>query len=76
MARVIALRMVGGAYQRGMYSPGWGQAYLSDGTTLTTCERQSHFDAILEVAEQRGHDTTRMRARLEVWVKTGQMPPE
>lgn len=69
---VRSIRMVGEAYRNGQRMPGWGHAFLSDGTCLYVPEEESHgLDAIVAYAERHGHDTTYIRQRLAEWIKTG-----
>ena len=74
MAKVIGLRLVGGAYNNGRYIPGWDEIALDDGTTIYNGDTSTGMTALLNLAEKKGHDTKRFRERLEIWVKTGQMP--
>ena len=76
MAQVTGLRMVGGAYHNGRYSPGWNNIELDNGQTIYIPDTNvKGMNRVLDKADQKGHDTTQYRNRLETWVKTGQMPP-
>jgi hypothetical protein len=74
MAKVVGLTMVGGAYHNGRYCPGWNTVKLSDGTQFTVPDSAPGMNGVLDFADQRGHDSTRYRQRLDTWVKTGTMP--
>jgi len=64
--------MVGESYRNGTRMPGWGNAFLSDGTCLYVPEHESQgLDAIVAYCELLGHDTTYIKQRLAEWVKTG-----
>jgi hypothetical protein len=81
------LILVGGAYQRGRYLPGWGVITLVGGEEIRIPAKDDPpseegdpcwfggFDGLLRWAEDEGYDTTRMRERLDEWTRTGTMPP-
>ena len=72
MANVTGLQLVGGAYNCGHYSPGWGKVLLDTGTSLFVGEKDANgFDSLLDFAEAKGHDTADYRKRLARWVATG-----
>jgi hypothetical protein len=75
MAAVIGWTLVGGAYRRGHYIPGWDVVKLDDGTQYNVYGNKTAVNGLLEDADKRGHDTKRMRERTAEWVKTGKMPP-
>ena len=77
MAKVVGLTMVGGAYHNGHYCPGWDIVHLDNDTQFTVPDSAKlGMSGVLDIADQRGHDTKSYRQRLEVWVKTGTMPEE
>lgn len=72
--KVIGVTVAGGCWRNGVYSPGWGKAYLSDGKEITTPENLG-FDGVLALVDKQGTASTReYRERLSEWVKTGTMP--
>lgn len=73
---VTSIKLVGGAYQRGRYSPGWANITLADGSTRFVPEKNSNgFAAVLDYADSLGLPTADYRARINRWVETGVMPP-
>jgi hypothetical protein len=76
MAQVIGLSLVGGAYQRGRWTPGWTSVRLDNEEVITLPESQDLLGMLspLDEMDRRGHDTRRMRKRLDEWVKTGRLP--
>jgi hypothetical protein len=72
MADVVSLKSVGCAYRNGRRMPGWGVISLDDGRKLYCREAENSFDAMCARAELLGHTVSRMRARLDHWVETGQ----
>lgn len=73
MAKVIGLRLVGGAYKRGMYMRGWCNIHLDNGSSLFHGGENGMIKP-LDHADSLGHDTKEIRERLDKWVKTGIMP--
>jgi hypothetical protein len=74
--KVIGISMVGGAYHRGKYCPGWGKlaVELDNGTVKEYYVPSKHsngFDAILKFADESGFDTEQQRKDIDNWVKTG-----
>jgi hypothetical protein len=70
--KVVGVKLVGSAYIRGVYHPGWGEIRLSNSQTVFVSEANSNgFDACLKYARLLGYNTTEYESRLDVWVKTG-----
>jgi len=74
MPKVINLTMVGGAYRRGTYCPGWGTVTLDDDSSFYVSEGDAYPNQMLEIAKKKGYSVENMKRRLDVWCKTGVMP--
>lgn len=74
MANVVSVSTVGSAYHNGRRCPGWGTFTLDNGHTETVGESMAYIDSVLNEADKQGHNTARYRERLDLWVKTGNMP--
>ena len=72
--QVTGFRMVGGAYRRGMYDAGYVLIYTSDGKQKYYGEKTSLNEALANM-KRLGFNTSRMETRLDMWVKTGAIPP-
>lgn len=71
--KVVGLRMVGGAYKRGLWSPGFGQVALDTGEVKYCGELDSQgFDKMCDWADAQGYDTQEQRENLRHWVETGE----
>lgn len=83
---VTGLRSVGAAFRRGMLHRGWHTIFFSDGSSEWTPNGLS-WDGAIDYAianKQRVRELMRLpkveisgddyKQRLDVWVKTGQMP--
>ena len=83
--KVIEVVLTGGHYDRkGVYCPPTTKVILSDGTVGLVPDGGG-FNGALDWVDEHGlvdgyrrhyrASTTEFRARLDVWVQTGQMPP-
>ena len=74
---VTGLTLVGGAYKRGHWHPGWSVLTFEDGSTHIIPDGDKVPKGMvgpLDMADVMGHDTKEYRERLAEWVKTGKMP--
>ena len=85
MLKVTKVILIGGHYDRkGVHYPPATKVVLSDGTVGLVPDGGG-FDGALDWIDEHGltdayhrryeADTTEFRVRLDVWVKTGRMPP-
>jgi len=74
MSQVTGISLVGAAYKKGAWMPGWTTVRLDDGKVVTLSESKEGMLGPLDEMDRRGHDTQRMRERLDEWVKTGKLP--
>ena len=75
LPKVVNIILTGGAWKNGWRIPGRSDVDLEDGRRLQVdAADQCGFDGVLDAVEGKA-DTSRMRERLDEWVKTGVMPP-